>query len=244
MRYLPLFLLAALMGIAVPSAGQAGHANYGGAYTSLYGGASLLKDADNTGPPFVAGFPDTSVESSFDTGFVVGGTIGHASSSGIWHMRLEADLNYRQHDLDDLTVTSDGGLGFLLGLPPLDGLSASSLGLDVGGDVSTFGALVNAWLDFDIGGSLMPYLGGGLGIADISLDEISVAGIEIVDDSDTVFAYQLGAGLGWIVNPDIVVSLDYRWFATEDPTFEHVLGGEFESEYSNHNFMLGLRIRF
>ena len=55
------------------------------------------------------------------------------------------------------------------------------------------------------------------------------------DDDDTVFAYQLGAGLGYEINPNLTISLDYRFFATVDPDFTSRAGIEFSTENMSHN---------
>ncbi|HLT02574.1 MAG TPA: hypothetical protein VK001_10355, partial [Geminicoccaceae bacterium] len=68
-------------------------------YGSLYGGLSLLEDAD-AGP----GAPDAE----FDPGFVVGGALG-ARLVDAFTARIELDLNYRRHDVDEFgSVNGDG----------------------------------------------------------------------------------------------------------------------------------------
>lgn len=211
-------------------------------YVSLYGGVSLLDDADNRGDPFVPGADDTSVKSEFDPGFVVGGTAGVALDA-IFDVRVELDVNYRQHDVDDLVVKSDGGLGAALGIGSLDGASASDAGIDVEGDVGTLGALVNYWIDITNRTPFTPYFGGGLGLAWIRAD-VEAEDVKLVDDDDVVFAWQVGAGARLSLTDNLSLSLDYRWFATSDPEFEHEGNEDFESEYSSHNFMAGVAYSF
>src|SRR3546814_12390061 len=61
---------------------------------------------------------------------------------------------------------------------------------------------------------------------------------------DTGFAWQLGGGLGFLVNDRMTVSLDYRYAGTSDPEYKTSDGGKLESEYQSHNVGLGLRYAF
>jgi opacity protein-like surface antigen len=60
-----------------------------------------------------------------------------------------------------------------------------------------------------------------------------------------VFAFQLGAGVGYEVFPAAILSIDYRYFQAIDPTFkDQVLGTSFRSEYHSHDIRLGVRYQF
>ena len=201
-----------------------------GPYVSLQAGASFLSDADNAGG-------GVSIESSFDTGFNVGGAIGYGiRNSGI---RIEGEVSYRVNDLDNLTVTNDGGVGAALGVGSLNGLS-----LAADGDVSALSGMVNVFYDFQLANSVKPYVGGGIGVARLSINDAAVLGITLVDDDDIVFAYQVGGGVGFEATPTTTIFLDYRYFATADPSFSDVLAGAFDSEYASHNVSVGIRYNF
>lgn len=88
----------------------------------------MLADADNGGSSII-------IESEFDTSLVVGGAIGYAFDG---RFRGEIALDYRQHDVDTLTITIDGGLGVALGVGSLNGLGASAFG-----EASAFSGMVN-----------------------------------------------------------------------------------------------------
>jgi len=227
-----LLALIAALAILAPGAARAQSAQdqLKGLYFELRGGGVLLDDADNSGPGLTG---DIVVESGFDTGYVVDGAIGYAHASGL---RGEIALGYRSNDIDSLTIADDGGLGGFLGLGSLDGLSTSA----VSGDARMISLMANGYYDFDLGGGLRPFLGAGVGAGFVSVDA-SLLGLKLVDDSDTVFAYQGLAGIGYEVTPAVSVSLLYSYFATTDPSFTDVLGGSFDSEYSSHSFMLGIR---
>jgi opacity protein-like surface antigen len=127
--------------------------------------------------------------------------------------RLEAEVGYQQNDAKTLT---------------LSGGSESA----AKGDVSILSFLANAYYDFNSGtGTLVPFLTAGAGVASIELTE---------DLDDTVFAWQVGAGLGVELTPDITMDLKYRYFAASDPTYDDTT----KLSVSSHDLLLGLRVGF
>ena len=119
----------------------------------------------------------------------------------------------------------------------------------VNGAFSMLAFMANVDYDFDTGSRWVPYVGGGLGLAIISLDAESADGESFVDDRDTVFAYQVGAGIGYEFplpeGRSVTVSLDWRYFGTQAPTFTGaVTGNEFETEISGHDIGIGLTYGF
>lgn len=179
-----------------------------------------------------------------DTGFLVGGVLGVAVRSWL-NVRFEADLSYRRHQLDDLRLRRDGGLGESLGVAPLDGLSASELGLEVGGRTNVFAALANYWVDIPTGTPFTPYLGGGLGLARVTVRSIQLEGMELADDHDTVFAWQLGAGFDFALTPNWSLNAGYRWFNTSDAELEFTPTGETVSyPVRSHSILGGIRFTF
>ena len=56
---------------------------------------------------------------------------------------------------------------------------------------------------------------------------------------DTVFAWQLMAGLAYNFTPNMAATFSYAYFATSDPEFEGI-----EFDYASHNVIVGLRFGF
>ena len=191
-------------------------------YVSGNAGAVMVQDSDVeiSGP---GGSLPAEVE--FDTGFGITGAIGRVFGS--W--RVEGEVGYRGNDLDQGTIpaVTIGGVAF----PAMTG--------DVEGEISALSFMANVWYDFNIGGSLVPFVGGGIGIAKLDLDLDAVN----FSESDTVFAYQFGGGVGYKVNPNILVNVQYRYFGTTDPEFENG-GATVEAEYGSHNIMGGVTFLF
>lgn len=185
-----------------------------GPYASVQAGATWLEDADNTA------FGDT-VESSYDMGFNVGAAGGYDFGPA----RVEGEVAYRQNDVDKLRVPGFG--------------TASG-----DGDVSALSLMANGFWDIETGSSVTPYLGAGIGVAQVSMNDVGAAGERLADDDDTVFAYQLAAGAAFELAPALALDLGYRFFATSDPEFKDVDGVKFDSEYMSHNLSLGVRFQF
>ena len=203
-----------------------------GWYVSANAGGSTLLDAD-----FKDVFPVLGVsvsangETEYDTGYGISGSIGR-----YWgKFRLEGEISYRQNDLDKLTITSLGAAGVLV-----TGVAA----FDLGGDISSLGFMVNAYRDFDAGGNWAPFVMAGIGGANINLDATSIGGVAVTyDESDTVIAYQVGAGVGYKFSPKTSVNLSYRFLGTSDPTFDDGVD-VIDSEYYSHNLWVGITQKF
>lgn len=150
-----------------------------------------------------------SADLETDVGFNLGAVAGYKWAFGL---RAEGEVSYRQNDLNNI------------------------VGISVVGDISALAFMGNGWYDFDTGTPLIPYLGGGLGFAVITIDSGG-------SESDTVFAWQIGAGIGYEVTTGVVVSADYRFLATSDPSFP-ASGGDLDAEYMSHGFLLGVRGHF
>ena len=246
-----------------------------GPYVGVGGGLSLLNDSDVTAPAR-GPYPPLNATASLDTGFVVKGTAGYALTNGF---RIEGEIGYRKNNLDNMKVKSPGSLVELAAprvadavnivagrrvypnpdtttyanLFPPHQMVAQNVATgtqSLSGDISALTFMGNVYYDFDLGSGWKPYVGGGLGMASISLESKSATdGRALADDKDTVFAYQAGGGVGYefATSEDhtITVSLDWRYFRTADPTFKGaVTGAEFDTEIGGHEISLGLRYGF
>jgi opacity protein-like surface antigen len=179
--------------------------SFAGTYISGNLGAVIVEDSDFDAGPL-------SGEFTFDTGFGFLGALGSSMDNGV---RIEAELGYRKNDFDEVKI---------------DGLGKG----DIDGDISSLSLMGNAYYDFSTEGSFSPFIGAGLGYANIEAD-LDGAG----DEDDSVFAYQLILGGSFASSETLSVDLQYRYFATDDPEFDGV-----DAEYSTHNFMIGLRQSF
>ena len=189
-----------------------------GWYVSGQVGASILTSSEIDDPTGILAAAGTEID--FDVGYDLSGALGYH-----WGLfRVEGEIKYAENDIDEAEVLGTGIGG--------------------SGDVSSLGFMANAFKDFEISDGWQAYLGGGVGYAIVSINDASVGGIPLADDDDSVFAYQVGTGIGYQMSPTTTLSLDYRYFATVDPEFNDVDGFPFEAEYDSHVVRIGIRFTF
>src|SRR4051812_6365128 len=102
-----------------------------------------------------------------------------------------------------------------------------------GASKDDIGVLANILYDFNAGGTIVPYIGAGAGIAFVRTSALRAS-------TDTPqFAYQAILGVGYNVDPMFRINLDARYYGTTNP----YLNG---TGYSNNNIsaMLSLQVRF
>lgn len=172
----------------------------------------------------------------YDKGYGLSFMLGYALGNGL---RVETEAGYINNGLQEINVKMPGTF-----VPPLD-LGENELQ----GDLSALTLMLNAYYDIGLGHNLVPYIGGGLGAAGLSSEMKSSGGTTVgnllVDDSDYVFVYQVGAGLGYrISGSDVTVSFDYRYLSSfEDPKFkEEMTGNLIEGEFGGHYIGGGIRL--
>lgn len=234
------------------AAGFGGAAAAEGLYAGVGGGFVFPRDSDINGQA-TAAYPipvDATVKS--DRGMAFSGALGYRFADGL---RVEGELSYRKYDFKTITVREPGGLSAIAGFNPyslapdapqrIGALNALRGTRELEGDLRSLTLMANLYYDFDLGLDFKPYVGGGIGLSRVSV-EGSVSGRKTVDDDDTVMAYQLGAGLGYRVGGSddrpVVISVDFRHFATADPTFEGALTGTpFDAEIGGNYVGIGLR---
>jgi len=185
-----------------------------GPYVSGNLGLAMLSDSDITDSTV----PGITLDIESDTGLALGVAAGYDFGNNI---RIEGEIAYQKNDLD----------------------KASLLGVDVDltGDTSSLALLFNGYYDFANESAFTPFISAGLGIAKVEVNDFNVPGSGLPDsnDDDTVFAYQVGAGVGYAVNKKVTLDVKYRYFRTSDPDFDTAT-----AEYSSHNLYAGIRVAF
>jgi opacity protein-like surface antigen len=180
------FALAALCLMAIPSTASAATA-----YVRASAGAGFLQDARWTDYGVMDGGTDVfSTGSAFDGAFGV----------GIGMFRIEAAMGYQYNALDRWIMPS--GEVWHQG----DGYRCN---------VSIATAMANIYADFNRKGSFSPYVMGGIGGAEVQYTW-KYDGGRTDRDSDRVFAWQVGAGVGYRAAEHFTLDLGYRYLATAD----------------------------
>jgi OmpA-OmpF porin, OOP family len=186
-------------------------------YVGGEGGWSWLSNADARGG-------GTTVKQRFKGGPAVGLRGGLEWGP----LRLEEEFVYRYNEM-----TSVGGVG-------------------VDGDRRSYAFMTNVL--FGLGGlglplPVAPHIGGGIGAVRLR-DGFSVPGPgggTVVSDSRWKLGYQGIAGIRYNINPALAFDIDYRYFATQDPTFRTTpaAGGfSYKSENRSHNVLASFTVKF
>ncbi len=156
-------------------------------------------------------------KAEFENGLAGVGVIGYGLGTGL---RIEFELGYRESDVDSV-----------------DGLAGS-------GDVNALSAMGNVLYDFDLGGPITPFLGVGVGAAQVDFGGVAPVGGGSIGDDDTVFAYQGIAGVAYDISDQFKLTLDYRYFAAPNVDVTTNTGVNIDTDYRSQSIMVGLRFSF
>ncbi|MGD9614557.1 MAG: OmpA family protein [Alphaproteobacteria bacterium] len=163
----------------------------------------------------------TTVRQRFDGGPLVGLRAGYEWGP----LRIEEEFAYRHNDMKSV-----GGVA-------------------VDGDRTSYAFMTNLIYDFGglFGLPVTPHIGGGVG-AVLQRDGFSIPGFGTVASSTSWdFGYQGIAGIRYNINPSLAFDVDYRYFATLDPTFRtapNAAGISYKSENSSHNVLASFILKF
>lgn len=103
--------------------------------------------------------------------------------------------------------------------------------------------IANILFDFRAEARVSPYVGVGVGLAEVTLQDYGFAGTPEAFAEDNVLAYQAILGIGIEVTPHWTLQFDGRYFATEDARFDF-FGASTEASYAAVNVTAGLRYFF
>lgn len=199
----------------------------------FYGSAavSISQLQDTEGTIANAPLPGSTIrtQNSFGTGFGGQAALGY----DFGRFRLEAEVGFARDKQNDYVAI----------VPPTGRITA-----DVKQD--SLRGMANAY--FDLGdGSIQPFVGAGMGVARVKVDFFGPRAPfptepprQLIQSSDTRFAYQLIAGVAVPVGGKAAVTLQYRWF---DAGTLAVLDSRNEivtRDHGGHNVDLGVRFHF
>lgn len=184
-----------------------------GLYVSGNIGFAMASDSDLTDSTV----PGVTVNTEFNTGLAFGAALGYDFN----RFRVEGEISYQTNDVDKI-----GALGVFF---------------DATGDATALSFLINGYFDFVNSSAFTPYISAGLGYAQVEFNDLNIsgAGFPGTSDDDTVFAYQIGIGVGYAVTEKVTIDVKYRYFGTEDSEYDTT-----EAEFASNNFLFGLRVNF
>lgn len=185
----------------------------GGFYISAAGGAVWVNDID------LLDEIDFSWIAEFDTGWAALGALGYDYGNGV---RGELEVGYRDNDGE---IVIDGPEGFF------DSANVKALTI-----------MANGLYDYDTGSSFTPFIGFGLGAAQVDGDFTGI----FSDDKAWAFAYQFIGGLNIGMSDRMELFADYRYLATAglEWDFDVIPDVVDHDEYRSHTVTGGIRVRF
>ncbi len=204
--------------------------NVGAAFASAI---DLSNETEEVGAGGVLTTSRDKTELTTDIGYGLDAALGYA-----WRtLRLEGEVSWSRLGVDELKLGKSANL---------------QVDVEWGGDVSALGLMANGWYDIDTGTRWVPYFGGGLGaarvetglgatgtITDLDDDEVTRHDGRITTSKDWVFAYQIGAGVGYRVSDAAVVQLGYRFLGTSEGDFRGT-----KAKLQIHRVSVGVRLKF
>jgi opacity protein-like surface antigen len=126
------------------------------------------------------------------------------------NFRAEVALNYEESDVAE-----------------------DSLAVPVEGDAVFTNLMANAYYTYPVTDAFGIYVMGGVGVAQYSLSAATV------DDDDTVFAANVGAGVSYMVTEAIAVDAGYKYTTTSDAIIDNTA-----VTYASNEVLVGVRFMF
>lgn len=180
----------------------------------------------------------------YDTGWGIAGRLGYAWTSGL---RIDGEISYRRNEVAKSKFVGTDGVNFF-----------NQTDEGASGHVRQIAIMANAYYDFINSTGITPYIGGGLGVANVqgeftSSFHVPTQQADHLSDSDWGFAAQAIGGVSIALSRNLSLVADYRYFrafdislseeqplAPANPTFAAArIGGR--GDYENHAVMIGLR---
>lgn len=225
-------------------------------------GINTQSDSDNSGKTGAFTTGDLGDGSTLDvaSGTPYGWTTEFDSGASY---SVEAGLRYGSNLRSGIEITSssadvDTHKNVTLGGGSIDALDAASiassptpLGVTVAdvvadgrGDLTMTAVYANAYYEFETGSAFKPYVGAGLGYADIDVD-YSPSGIGVISESESKLAYQVKAGASYMLENSWELYGEYAYRATDDVELNNELfPGTLSIENKQNVFSIGARYRF
>lgn len=173
-------------------------------YISVFGGGSFFENGDFT----LTANPANTANYNLDEGWIAGAALGFRTAN---NFRFEFEFNHSEGDVDFRSEFTNGVFGF---------------GDSTTGSIETNAYMFNVIKDFGQG-RLRPYLGAGIGVADISVGPITdTFAFDFIQGGSTEFGYQFIAGVTYNLSDCLQPYLEYRASSHSDfDIFEPAITG-------------------
>ncbi|WP_156421736.1 outer membrane protein, partial [Sphingopyxis sp. H100] len=197
-------------------------------YVGVGGGVMIIEDMD-----LDIGAIDNAANLNHRNGYDVEGTVGYDFGG----FRAEVEVGYREADIKSGSFSAPGipqspsGTGV-----PFIGSTA------LNGDSNALSFMVNGLLDFGDDDGLQGFIGGGAGVARVSVEPVFAG--PFLDDSDTGFAWQAIAGIRAPLTKNWDVGLKYRFFNASGIDLVDQVGRDVSTRFRSHSILGTLTYNF
>ncbi|MBN1474696.1 MAG: porin family protein [Syntrophaceae bacterium] len=209
--------------------------NTKGIYVGLVGGYVIPTMDGN----LVAGGTPVAYDYDLDlkNGYLVGAKVGWLTPFSNRALAVEFEYNHIENKMDSW-----------------DNFIMTGLDAETDGKVKIDSFMFNLLARYPTG-RFHPYIGAGAGCAFVKISDMDHTYMGsfvalITGGSDTVFAYQVMAGLDFDITQNIIIGMSYKYFVLDKISFDNnVIGlwdgpGRPELDYKAHNIMLSLSYMF
>lgn len=112
----------------------------------------------------------------------------------------------------------------------------------ISGSFDSWTILANAYLDLGTWSGFTPYLSGGIGAASIGPKNTSDGWVFPDFDASWGFAWSVGAGVSYALDPNWSIDLGYRYVAVDDADFNDAVGNSLRiRDLSSNEIRIGAR---
>lgn len=186
----------------------------------------LRAGAGGAWPASPGGYASSLGQSTTDVspGFIVGGAAGYKFNA----FRAELELEYIQVGIKSLSFYNTGTT------------------INTTGTQSNLAGMANGYWDFATGTPWVPYLGFGVGIAELGMNNIANAssGKSILNTTAATFAFQGMLGVKYNMNNQWAAGAEFRYFKTPDGWFINSDGLSTSAGNAQYNLLVSLTYNF
>ncbi len=127
----------------------------------------------------------------------------------------------------------------------VDSFSFAGTSYQADGHMDAYSLMGNFYYDIKTQSNFTPYIGFGLGVADVQANNITTPAVAgNIDDDDTVFAYQGMLGLDYALGYQWSLKGEYRYFKTSELDYTTSAGAPASIKYDNNGLLLGASYKF
>ncbi|KTE19138.1 flagellar motor protein MotB [Sphingopyxis sp. H050] len=197
-------------------------------YVGVGGGVMIVEDLD-----LDIGAADNAGSLDHRKGYDFEGTVGYDFGG----FRAEVEVGYKEADIKSGRFTTPGIPQSVSGTGPL---ATGAFALN--GDSNALSFMVNGLLDFGDDDGLQGFVGGGAGVARVSVEPVYAGAF--LDDSDTGFAWQAIAGVRAPLSSNWDVGLKYRFFNASNLDLVDQVGRDVSTRFRSHSILGTLTYNF